>query len=84
MIVAVIGLTGRRYNKIFNLKRLEIFLAACVRFWQLLAGYDRLNPHFVRERFGNPSVVLRKKDVFSEELPNRYRTIPEETGGLRD
>ncbi|KQM56856.1 hypothetical protein ASE55_19285 [Chryseobacterium sp. Leaf201] len=84
MIVAVIGLTEQRYNKIFNLKRLEIFLAACVRFWQVLAGYDRLNPHFVRERFGNPSVVLRKKHLFSEETPNRYRTTPEETVGLHD
>ena len=53
-------------------------MAACVRFWQVLAAYDWSDSPFLRKRFGNPSVFVRKKGPFSEELPKKHRRRPGE------
>ncbi|WP_155845699.1 hypothetical protein [Chryseobacterium gregarium] len=53
-------------------------MAACVRFWQVLAANDRYHPAFLRVRFGSFSGRLRKTGAFSEGLSKKTRRSIEE------
>ncbi|MEN2434407.1 hypothetical protein AAH994_03255 [Weeksellaceae bacterium A-14] len=48
-------------------------------FWRVLAAFVTHPSRFLRKNYHVSSETLRKKDVFSEELPKSFRTTPEET-----
>ncbi|KAA0127241.1 hypothetical protein FY557_13805 [Chryseobacterium sp. SN22] len=65
-------------TKVKQVSRFSNTRESSVRFWQVLAGFGRPPPAFLRYSFGNPSVPVRKKDVFSEQAPDKCRAKPED------
>ncbi|WP_128414534.1 hypothetical protein [Chryseobacterium sp. Leaf201] len=49
---------------------------SCVCYCPVLAGFGRVPSPFLRYFFDTPSVPVRKKDVFSEQIPKKHRIKP--------